>query len=101
MEARFTFAASTREKLLPFVENLPGVAGDYFDHQAGGELVILLTTADKAPPEKIRWLASERGPTRVESFNIHRHSYIQQFPKHGKPGEPLALLSPLPSLLIP
>lgn len=41
VEARFTFAAATREKVLPFVEKLSTFAGAYFDHLAGGELVIL------------------------------------------------------------
>jgi len=51
---------------LPFVENLPTFAGAYFDHQARGELVILLTAADEALLENVRSLAPEGRPTRVE-----------------------------------
>lgn len=66
VEARFTFAAATREALLPFVEKLPTFGGAYFNHQARGELVILLTAADEAALDEIRALAPEGRPTRVE-----------------------------------
>ncbi len=66
VEARYTFAAATREKVLPFVEKLPTFAGAYFDHQASGELVILLTAADQVVLNEIQALAPEGRPTRVE-----------------------------------
>lgn len=66
VEARFIFAAATREKVLPFVEKLPVFAGAYFDHQAGGELVILLTATDQEVLEEIQALAPEGRVTRVK-----------------------------------
>lgn len=64
--ARFAFAAAAHEALGPFVENLPTFAGVFFNHQAGGELVILLTTADETVEAEIRSLAPLERPTRIE-----------------------------------
>lgn len=66
VQARFAFAAATRQAVLPFAESLPTFAGAYFDHQARGELVILLTAADDAILSKIRALAPAGRRTRVE-----------------------------------
>lgn len=81
VEARFTFAASTRENLLPFVEKLPTFAGAYFDHQARGELVILLTAADEATLENIRLLAPDGRPTRVEFVQYTQERLRAAVPK--------------------
>ena len=81
VEARFTFAAATREKLLPFAESLSNFAGAYFDHQANGELVILLTAADEAVLEEIHTLAPEGRPTRVEFVQYTQAQLREAVPK--------------------
>lgn len=81
VEARFTFAASTHEKLLPFVEKLPMFAGAYFDHQARGELVILLTVANETALNNIRSLAPDGRPIRVEIVQYTRAQLRAAVPK--------------------
>lgn len=81
VEARFTFAAATRTKLLPYVEKLPTFAGAYFDHQARGELVILLTAADETVLNEIQTLAPDGRPARVEIVQYTQAQLRDAIPK--------------------
>ena len=54
---RFAFASATREDVLPYAESLPTFAGAFYDHQADGELVILLTEASDEVLAEISTLA--------------------------------------------
>ena len=55
VDARFRFAALAHEDIGPFVQSLPTFGGMYFDHEKGGQLVVLLTQQpDQALLEDMR-----------------------------------------------
>ena len=54
---RFAFASATRKAVLPYAESLPTFAGAFYNHQANGELVILLTEASDEVLAEISALA--------------------------------------------
>jgi hypothetical protein len=57
LEARFAFASEAQQELLPFVETLPTFGGAFFNHQANGDLVILLTKLDPQVVNEINSMA--------------------------------------------
>ncbi|MCL7453319.1 MAG: S1 family peptidase, partial [Anaerolineae bacterium] len=81
VQARFAFAAAAHEAVLPFVESLPTFAGAFFDHQAGGELVILLTAADDLAQAEILSLAPAGRRTKVELVEYTQAQLREALPR--------------------
>ena len=81
IEARFIFADKAQQTVLPYVESLPTFGGAFFDHQARGELVILLTATDDAVLEKIHSLAPEGRSARVEMVQYTQAQLSEAVPQ--------------------
>lgn len=66
LETRFAFAGVAQQELLPFVEKLPAFGGAFFNHQANGDLVILLTELDSQVVSQINSMAPDGGNVTIE-----------------------------------
>jgi len=77
LEARFAFASATRTTVIPFAEGLSTFAGAFYNHQADGELVILLTEAPEEIRSEIASLAPAGGVTRIETVS-HTQAHLRQ-----------------------
>lgn len=81
MTTRMAFMAEANETVVPFVKELPTFGGAYFDHQADGRLVVLLTEVDDTTQNDILALAPSGQTISVEQVNYTETQLRDALPK--------------------